>query len=125
MKRSDLEILFLVMLVAAIIAIAVARASAQEATELYVPIGQSPGLSKEGKTIMGTVLRVDKDGRFSIVKDEQFFVVRTDDKTKFYIDRSHLKQSNSYGKFEGVLSGAFVEAYSPDGVAKWVKIRGQ
>ncbi len=103
----------------------VAPVLAQKATEVFIPISQSPGLSKEGKTILGTVFQVNKDGRISIVKDEQFFVVRTDDKTKFYIDRSHLKQPNGYGKFEDIKAGAFVEAYSPTGMAKWVKMRGQ
>ncbi len=109
----------------ALTALAVGLASAQEATEIFIPIGQSPGLSKEGKTIMGTVFQVNKDGRLSIVWDEQFFVVRTDNQTQFYIDRSHLKQSNSYGEFKNIVAGAFVETYSPTGVAKWVKVRGQ
>ncbi len=100
-------------------------ASAQEATEVFIPIGQSPGLSKEGKTILGTVFQVNRDGKLSIVKEEMFFVVRTDDKTKFYIDRSHLRQPNSVGKFENIVAGSFVEVYSPNGVAKWVKMRGE
>ncbi len=103
----------------------VAPALAQEATDVFIPIGQSPGLSKEGKTIMGTVFQANRDGRLSIVRDEQFFVIRTDDKTKFYIDRSHLRQPNSYGKFGDLKAGAFVEVYSPTGVARWVKVRGQ
>ncbi len=124
MKRSDLILSLLLMLLGMMIALVIGLASAQKATEVFIPINESPGLSKEGKTLMGEIEQLFPPRSFKIKGQ----IVITFDHTKFYIDYSHLKQprSNGYGKFEDLKVGSFVEVYVPLGMtfAEWVKMRG-
>ncbi len=98
-----------------------ATALAQQATELYIPIGQSPGLSKEGKTVIGYVTAVTNQ---QVTISNR--VVKLDAKTWFYLDRSAVKRTNTYGGATNVVTNAFVEAWAPtNGIANWVKIRSR
>lgn len=91
---------------------------AQRATELYVPIGKSPGLSREGKTIMGTVTKTT--GGEITIGDK---VIRVNDETKYFLDRSAVRKPNTYGSRGDLQVGTLVEAYAPDGDSVWVKLK--
>jgi hypothetical protein len=112
------------------------HADAQKATELYIPIGQSPGLSGV-HTIIGSVVQVDEMDTFIVVlADETLHRVQIRPQdcigcggTWIYIDRSHQKRRNDYGYFEDFEVGDYVEVKFRDNIAQrtaeWVKIRGK
>ena len=106
---------------------------AQKAAEIYIPIGESPGLSG-GATMMGeiagigvqppTVMLSDSTGSHSIT---------ITDETEIWLDRSRLRLSNQTGTFEDLQEGQVVEImYEHDErdpasvqgpIADWIKIR--
>ena len=101
---------------------------AQEATELFIPIGQSPELS-DRVTVIGTVESVDAAEKTIVVKtDSGSASAEITEKTKIYLDRSKRKESNRYGSFDDLKVGARVEVLhqgrtrAPSGPAEWVKI---
>lgn len=101
-------------LTAAIFCLLCTVCEAQRTTELYIPIGRSPGLSAQGKTIIGTVIAINGD---EIVVGDR--IIRLTAGTKIFLDRSRIKQTNLYGVKADIKVGAFVEGYLSD----WVKLR--
>lgn len=92
---------------------------AQRATELFIPIGKSPGLSREGKTIIGKVSAADN--KTVTVSGRSVHVV---DVSEVYLDRSAARKQNTYGKFDDIKTGTSVEIYAPvNSVAVWIKIQ--
>lgn len=96
---------------------------AQKATELYIPIGKSPGLS--GKyTVTGRVDAV-KPG-FFVVGGVQ---VNVSEKTLYFLDKSKVKMSNKYGTFANVVEKSIVEVKFIDNKqnkpAEWIKIESK
>lgn len=87
---------------------------AQRTTELYIPIGKSPGLSISGKTIVGFVTKVESD---QITIGDKVIQLTAD--TKIFLDRSAVKLTNLYGARQDIKAGAFVEAYA----SEWIKIQ--
>lgn len=87
---------------------------AQKSTELYIPIGRSPGLSAQGKTIIGTVTAINGD---TITVGDKVFAVT--DKTKIFLDRSQAKLTNTYGSRSDIKLGVFVEGH----LSEWIKIQ--
>jgi hypothetical protein len=101
---------------------------AQEATELFIPIGQSPDLSDK-VTVIGTIESVDASGKTIVVKsDSESATAAITEKTTIYVDRSRRKESNRYGTFDDLKAGARVEvlykgrARAASGPAEWVKV---
>lgn len=96
---------------------------AQEAAEQYIPIGESPGLSGD-KTVKGQVIRVDYDADMLMVKGRsETRIIRTDDATRFYLDRTDQKRSNRLGDFSDCQVGREVEVLvGDDDKADWIKI---
>ena len=102
-------------------------AHAQRATELYTPIGQSPGLS-EKLTVIGTIESVDEAERsFRISGPEPASAIVTE-RTQIYLDRSKLRETNRYGDRGDLKEGRRVEVLYEDreaigqGPAEWIKI---
>ncbi len=101
---------------------------AQEATEMFIPIGQSPELSKTA-TVIGTIESVDTEKRTIVVKSDGGAATATiSEKTRIYVDRSKRKESNRYGTFDDMKAGAGVEVLyegrtrAASGPAEWVKV---
>jgi hypothetical protein len=94
-------------------------ALAQKSTELYIPIGKSPGLSKEIKTVYGPVSEIRPDRSIVIFG----YTVKFTDKSEVYLDRSKVKKQNTYGTFDDIKLKKVVEAYAPtNNVIQWIKI---
>ncbi len=100
----------------------------QEATELFIPIGQSPKLSNE-VTVVGTIESVDAETRTMVVKTDGGSATATIVETcKIFLDRSARKESNRYGNFEDLKRGVRVEVLyqgrtrATAGPAEWVKV---
>ena len=111
-------------------ALVAAGASAQEMTERFIPIGQSPGLS--GKhTVIGKIQAVNaRDQTVAIVAPAAAWNAKVTDRTKIWLDRSSLRQPNLKGTFADLRPGATVEvkpegrqAGASGGPAEWIKVQ--
>lgn len=101
----------------------ISSAYAQKATEVFIPIGQSPGLSDK-YTYTGNVESINKQNR-TIRADGREIEVTPG--TKIWLDRTALKASNSTGSFADLESGRQVEIKYVDAnrkqIAEWIKIK--
>ena len=100
----------------------------QEATELFIPIGQSPDLSNK-VTVIGTIESVDAEKRTIVVRTDGGSATATiTEKTKLFLDRNRRKEPNRYCTFEEIRVGARVEVLyegrtrATAGPAEWVKV---
>jgi hypothetical protein len=105
---------------------AVSHAHGQKATEQYIPIGQSPGVSQKYSSI-GEIADVNAAARTVTIADPGGRrTVRITDKTRIWLDRTKLKQSNLSGSFADLQKGRRVEVKYEDSarrdVADWVKV---
>lgn len=96
---------------------------AQEATERYIPIGESPGVSDDG-SLIGVVDELDyESGELRVRVDNEMKTVFVDRKTRYYIDRSASRRSNVLGTLRDCRAGRRVEvAMNQNGTAEWIKI---
>jgi hypothetical protein len=97
----------------------------QKATEQFIPLGKSPGLS--GKlTWIGTVEQVDEQNKTVTVKaDSAYKAIKVSDQTRIWLDRSKARLSNIKGGFADLKNGRKVEVkYLKDREteAEWIKI---
>ena len=115
-------------LVIVVVALAgVSEAFGQQATEMYIPIGQSPGVSGKS-TLLGTIESVDPGKRMLTVSGpagtRKFQIA---DRTLIWIDRSAQKQRNQTGTLADLQRGRKVEIKPDEGagqaVAKWIKVQ--
>ena len=98
----------------------------QKATEQFIPLGQSPGVS--GKlTWIGEIVGRDIPQRtLSIGEANGPHTVKITDKTRIFLDRSKLKKSNVTGTIADLQKGRRVEVKyegpGPTPAADWVKV---
>src|SRR5437667_10183056 len=85
------------------------EAFGQEATEMYIPIGQSPGVSGKS-TLLGTIESVDPGKRMLTVSGpagtRKFQIA---DRTLTWIDRSARRQRNQTGTLPDLQPGRTVD----------------
>ena len=103
--------------------VALSNASAHPATERYIPIGKSPGISGV-KSYVGKIRSVhDTESGFAMTVENATTEVRIDETTMIYVDTGS-RSSNRIGTEEDCEVGRTVEVYLHDsGVAYWVKIQ--
>ena len=115
-----------VLAVLCVVACGLPNAHAQKATERFIPIGQSPGLS--GKyTIVGTVSAVDvQDQVLSVTDALGSYSVKLTERTQIWLDRSKLQLTNLKGTPQDCREGVRVEIrYENDDrnrPAEWIKV---
>lgn len=105
---------------------AISYAYGQKETELYIPIGQSPGLSQK-YTSIGELAEVDPRAKTVTIADPAGRrTVKITEKTRIWLDRTKLKQTNVPGRFADLQKGRRVEVKYADperrDVAEWVKV---
>jgi hypothetical protein len=107
---------------------AMSHAHAQRATERYIPLGQSPGVSQK-LTWIGEIADADESKRtVTIVEPAGRRTVGITEKTRIWLDRTKLKQPNLAGSFADLQKGRRVEVklQAPESqgrrVADWVKV---
>jgi len=103
------------------------EASGQQATEMFIPIGQSPGLSGKG-SLIGTLESVDPGKRMvTISSPSGAQTVGITDRTLIWLDRSQQKQPNQNGASNDLQKGRKVEVKlrkgEPKAVAEWIKVQ--
>jgi hypothetical protein len=101
-------------------------AHAQQATERYIPLGQSPGLS--GKhTYIGPISAADpENGTLTVFGPAGSRAVRITERTRIWLDRTKLELPSLEGHFEDFRRGRMVEVEYEDHERKesaaWVKV---
>ena len=103
------------------------EASGQEATEMFIPIGQSPGLSGKG-SLIGTLESVDPGKRMVTISSSLGAqTVGITDRTLIWLDRSQQKQPNQNGAINDLQKDRKVEVKlrkgEPKAVAEWIKVQ--
>jgi hypothetical protein len=105
---------------------AISHAHGQKEAERFIPIGQSPGVSQKYSSI-GEIAEVNAAARTVTIADPGGRrTVRITDKTRIWLDRTKLKQTNLSGSFADLQKGRRVEVKYVDSasrdVADWVKV---
>jgi hypothetical protein len=99
----------------------------QRATERYIPIGKSPGLSGV-HTMIGVVDRVDEEhGMVEMSEGSESYAIYCTDDTKFWLDRSKIRLTSLTGSLSDCAKGSRIEVKCFDDEAErleaeWVKI---
>ena len=115
-------------LIVAALAVILAPSGAygQKSTEMFIPIGKSPGLS--GKvTYMGKIGTVDAETKL-ITDPAGDWKATVTAKTQIWLDRSSAKLPNREGTFADLVPGRLVEVKyegkerKRSGPAEWIKI---
>jgi len=101
-------------------------AHGQMATERYIPIGKSPGVSQK-VTSVGTIDSLSVRQRtITITEPTVRRTVAITARTRIWVDRSRLKLPNLAGRFDDLQRGRRVEVkyLDPDTrlLAEWVKV---
>ena len=101
---------------------------AQKTTEIYIPVGKSPGVS--GKySLMGRVEAVNmNDSTITIKQDAgSTTTVKITAWCAIYLDKSKLKLSNKKGYCADIKQGMKAEAKykdnKPGGLIEWLKVQ--
>lgn len=98
-------------------------AHGQKATEQYIPIGQSPGLSGKS-TYVGPIEAVDPVTQSIKIAGDH--TVKISAQTRIWLDRSSLKLTNTTGAFTDLQPGRKAEVKFEDperrDAAEWVKV---
>ena len=99
---------------------------AQKATEQYIPVGKSPGIS--GKySYIGEIEQVDQQNRtITVAGPEGRRTIKVTDATKIWLDRTQQRISNKRGSMADCQPGRRVEVnyvdYETKDQAEWIKV---
>lgn len=117
------------MCAAALLALTPATAAAHPATERYIPIGESPGLSGSG-TYIGRIRAVDDDTHTLTVEPEDGGARQTiliTPASDMWLDRTGRGRASKDASFEDCRRGRRIEVKLHDDSreADWVKIEAR
>ena len=106
---------------------AVPFASAQKTTEIYIPIGKSPGLSGE-YTKTGTIEEMSAQAQSITMSDAAgSYAIQVAEGTSIWLDKSKMKSTNQVGSFSDLVAGRMVEVKfqdnDPEGGVEWIKVQ--
>ena len=104
-------------------------AHGQKATEIYIPIGKSPGLS--GKyTVIGRIQSIDAgNGTVTVAGVSRTWTALISKETTIWLDRTLIRMTNRKGTMADCRPGVLVEMLYRDrrpragGVCTWVKVQ--
>lgn len=100
---------------------------AEKSTELYIPIGQSTGLSGE-YTVMGKIDQVNpRNQSIKMSGPSGSYTVKLTKHTFIYLDRSKVGLPNTYGTLADCKAGDTVEVKFEDNSRskpiEWIKVQ--
>lgn len=95
----------------------------QQATEVYIPIGKSPGVSVTS-SLHGKISGLDYETRsIRLVDRGSVKSVQVNDATRYYLDRSKYEKTSEMGTMHDCKVGRMIEVnVTDDGDVKWIKI---
>lgn len=101
---------------------------AQQAMEIVVPIGKSPGVS-QSHSIIGTIETVDDQHESITITDHSgTYTVTINDDTKIWLDKSKLRKANETGSPADFQPGRTAEVKYREAkrassvTAEWIKV---
>lgn len=104
------------------------QVSAQKATEFYIPVGKSPGVSGVS-TALGTCRAIDAGERTVTVEGGSVTWTGTvTSRTKIWLDRSGLGLTNQVGTIADLQQGSRIEVKyegderTPGAACEWIKV---
>jgi len=110
----------------AMLVIVTGAAHAQQATERYIPIGKSPGVSSE-ESVIGTITDVDYTNyKMRVTSGERQITVTPTESTRYFLDRTKRKKTNQTGTIRDCEAGLKVEIRTKaDGSVDWIKVESR
>lgn len=103
----------------------VVAVEAQQATERYIPIGSSPGISDE-YAVIGTIVAVSYDDwTITMSSVSGSYTVKVTPATRVFLDRSGSRKTNLPGRFQDCRKGQRAEVMhirDDKDVALWIKL---
>ena len=115
--------------VAVVFLLSISQAYGQKSTEIFIPVGKSPGLS--GKyTVLGKIETVNAQNQTITIADPSgSYTVKISKKTQIWLDNSKLKKTNQKGTFADLRKDLLAEIKFEEnkrkdlGTAEWVKVQ--
>lgn len=115
--------------VAVVFLLSISQAYGQKSTEIFIPVGKSPGLS--GKyTVLGKIEAVNAQNQTITMADPSgSYTVKITKKTQIWLDNSKLKKTNQKGTFADLRKDLLAEIKFEEnkrmdlGTAEWVKVQ--
>lgn len=97
----------------------------QQYTEQFIPIGQSPGISDE-LSYIGNIIEVDIAANTLVIESNRGTkIISVTASTRFWLDRSKIKQPSLVASFNDCKVGSRVEVKhdrNDSNTADWIKI---
>ena len=94
-------------------------------TEQFIPIGQSPGISNK-LSYIGNIIEIDRAANTLVIKSNRGTkTIRVISSTRFWIDRSKIKQPSLAASYNDCTMGSRVEVKydrKDKSIADWIKI---
>ena len=100
---------------------------AQKSTEMFIPLGQSPGLSGE-YTRLGEIDAVNIQNKTLSMSDSAgSYTLKITDRTQLWLDQSQLKLKNMTASMQDIRKGMQAEVKymknEQGGAVEWIKIQ--
>ena len=104
-----------------------AQVHGQQMTEMYIPIGKSPGVSGKS-SLLGTIESVNPQKQtLEVSGPSGIQTVVLTDRTRIWLDRTQARLSNQRGTPANLQKGLKVEVKFRDAnqkrIAEWVKVQ--
>jgi len=104
-----------------------AQAHGQQMTEMYIPIGQSPGVSGKS-SLMGAIEWVNPQKHtLAVLGPSGIQEILLTDRTRIWLDRTQVRLPNQSGTLANLHKGLRVEVKFRDAdqkrVADWIKVQ--
>ena len=129
MHMQNTKILIYMVLLSIISCMTTKTVMAQKETEVFIPIGASPGISGE-HSIIGKIDSLEFDSlnmKYIVELKGMNMAIQGDSSTVIYIDNSDKKKQSVIGDYSDMKIGQLAEVKfrkpSSLGVAEWIKVR--
>jgi hypothetical protein len=100
---------------------------AQKETEIFIPIGKSPGVSGKYSMICKVEMVKVNDSIMTINQESGVMNLKMTEQTKIYLDKSKLKLQNKKGSYADIKPGMTMEVKyvdnKPGNPVDWIKVQ--
>lgn len=100
---------------------------AQKETEVYIPVGRSPGVSGKYSMICKVETVKTIDSIMTVKQEAGVMNLKLTGQTKVYLDKSKLKQQNKKGTLADIKPGMTMEVEyvdnKPGNPVDWIKVQ--